>query len=304
MAYLPPLNALKAFWAASRHNSFSDAADELNVTHGAVSRHIRGLEEILGVALFHRLPRGVELTDEGKGLAFTVQRAFDDLAEAVGEMRRGADEKVVTISTVPSIAARWLAPRLEAFQRDNPDVEMRISTTVQLVDLDRGEVDFVIRYGRGIWPGVTTELLFPMSLSVVCVPGLMEARSRPLSYTDLGEYRLIVADGFPYWRAWFREAGAPDVKPRSILDVVDANVAIQAVLAGQGIALLPEVLVRAELGAGRLVRAFPERVESKLGYFLGYDEHKPVKPHVRAAIDWVREEAARDENGVDRTLLG
>ena len=303
MRYMPPLNALRAFCAASRHDSFSRAADEIHVTHGAVSRHIRQLEDILAVQLFHRLPRGVELTAEGKTLAFAVQRAFDEISDAVEIFRRSPNEKVVTISTVPSIAARWLVPRLEAFQRSNPDIEMRISTTIQLVDLDRDGVDFVIRYGRGGWAGLEQELLFSKTMAVVCAPAILDARDRPLKYGDLADYRLIIADGYQYWRAWFRHAGVEEIKPKSVLDVMDANVAIQAALEGQGIAMLPEILVRAELVSGRLVQAFPDTLATEFGYYLAHTERQRLKPHVIAAMDWIRREAASSGKDMDPALL-
>ena len=303
MRYLPPLNALKAFCAASRNDSFSKAADEIHVTHGAVSRHIRQLEDILAVQLFHRLPRGVELTDEGKTLAFVVQRAFDEISDAVEIFRHSPNEKIVSISTVPSIAARWLVPRLEAFQRSHPDIEIRISTTHQLVDLDRDGVDFVIRYGRGGWPGLEEELLFSKTMAVVCAPGILEERQRPLVYGDLADYRLIVSDGYQYWKAWFKHAGVAEIKPRAVLDLSDANVAIQAALEGQGIAMLPEILVRADLDAGRLVQAFPETLATDFGYFLAQAKGKRMKPHVRAAIDWLKAEAASSGKDMDPALL-
>ena len=303
MRYLPPLNALRAFCAASRHDSFSKAADEIHVTHGAVSRHIRQLEDVLAVQLFHRLPRGVELTEEGKKLAFSVQRAFDEISDAVEVFRHSPNEKIVSISTVPSIAARWLVPRLEAFQRSYPDIEIRISTTHQLVNLGRDGVDFVIRYGRGGWPGLDSELLFSKTMAVVCAPKILEERSRPLVYADLADYRLIVTDGYQYWRAWFRHAGAEEIKPKSVLDVMDANVAIQAVLEGQGIAILPEILIRGELEAGRLVQAFPETLATELGYYIAHTERRKMKPHVIDAMDWIRQEADISGKDMDPALL-
>lgn len=303
MQWLPPLNALKAFYAASRNQSFSGAAKEIHVTQGAISRHIRQLEDILGTQLFRRLPRGVELTDEGKVLAFAVGKAFDDIANAVDSFRTKPGATVISISTVPSIAARWLVPRLEKFQRQHHDIEMRISTTHHLVDLERDGFDLVIRYGRGDWPGLEKRLLFSQRMATVCAPSIIEDNKRPLIYQDLAEYRLIVSTGFRYWKAWFKAVGVEEIKPKAILDIDDTNVAIQAALEAQGIALLPEVLVRSELRAGRLVQAFPETLKDELGYFLAYASGRRLKPHVQAVFEWLLKEARADGPKMDPALL-
>lgn len=304
MRKLPPLNALKAFCAASQHQSFSRAADDLHVTHGAVSRHIRQLEDILGVRLFHRLARGVELTEEGKNLAFTVQQAFDTIADATESLLKRPSQRIVSISTVPSIAARWLVPRLEKFQRKYPEIEIRISTSYQLVDLRRDDVDFVIRYGLGDWPGLQVESLFSRIMSTVCSPELLEAHGGQLTYDDLSQMRLLVSDGFKYWEAWFRKVGIDGVKPGRVMQLLDANVAIEAAVRGQGVALLPTVLVRDEVKSGRLVNPFPDAIKVDLGYYLGMPMNgAPPPPHVVEVIDWIRAEAHKIKGEMALNLL-
>lgn len=303
MKYMPPLNALRAFYAASRNGSFSAAAKEIHVTHGAVSRHIRQLEDVLGTQLFRRLPRGVELTDHGKTLSFAVSRAFDDIADAVDTFRSKPGESVITISTVPSIAARWLVPRLEKFQRQHPKIEMRISTTQNLVDFERDSVDLVIRYGHGDWPGLDKKLLFSQKLTPVCAPSILKDWKRPLTYNDLAEFRLIVSTGYHYWKAWSKAAGVEEIEPKAILEFADSNVAIQAALEAQGIALLPEILVSRELREKRLVQVFPETLTDEMGYFLAYPSGRQFKPHVLAVIEWLLQEAQTDGPSMDSALL-
>jgi len=303
MRYLPPLNALKAFYAAAQHRNFSDAAEALHVTHGAVSRHIRQLEDVLGVQLFRRLPRGVELTEEGRALSFAVQSGFEIIADAVEVYHNDRGHRRVTVSTVPSIAARWFVPRLEEFHKKEPDIEIRISTTTALVDLRRDGVDFVIRFGSGKWPGLETELLFSRDLTTVCSPDLLAQFNGPPCYECLRDFRLLVSDGHRFWEAWLKGAGAEHVRPKSVLQLDDANVTIQAAIAGQGIALIPEVLVREDIDAGRLVRPFPEQVDTEMGYFLAWREGHPPGPHAVKVMNMIREAAGRDGTVMDTALL-
>jgi len=174
MRDLPPPNALRAFEAAARHGSLSKAAVELHVTHGAVSRQVKQLEEFLGCELFHRLPRGLQLTARGREFAFGVQSAFEQIREAVEAVRVDTDRQVLTVSTLASLAARWLVPRLHRFQNAHPETEIRLSTSPQLTDFDRDGIDLAIRYGRGRWPGVTSMRLFTPEEFPVCSPRLLQ----------------------------------------------------------------------------------------------------------------------------------
>ena len=205
---LPPLNALKAFEAAARHVSFTLAAAELNVTHAAVSRHIRDLEAWLGIKLFVRTGRGVELTERGKGYAEELTRGFDILAHATdsasGRRRRRAQKLVVSVE--PSFAALWLIPRLGRFTAANPDIELVLDSTSRLADFSRGEADAGIRYGRGSWPGIAAELLTATHMTPVCNPALLETSSIRAP-ADLPANLLLQEETRRYWMEWLTAVG-------------------------------------------------------------------------------------------------
>ena len=171
---LPPLAALRAFEAAARHLSFTRAADELHVTQTAISHQIRGLEERLGVRLFRRLPRGLVLTEEAQRYLPAVRDAFARLEVATAELLAGRTGGALTASVLPSFAAKWLVPRLGRFRAANPDIDLRISTSLHLVDFAREDVDIGIRMGRGHYPGLRVDRLFGEALIPVCSPALLE----------------------------------------------------------------------------------------------------------------------------------
>src|SRR5690606_34336303 len=204
MRDLPPLGALRAFDAAARHLSLTRAAAELHVTHGAVSRQVKELEKFLGRALFHRRPRGLELTSEGRLLAFTAGKLFEDLREAVRSLRDVRQPGVITVSTVPSLAARWLVPRIAAFQARHPGSEVRVGTSHQLVDFRRDGVDLALRYGRGGWRAVYSERLFAPREFPVCAPSLLAGPPAVRTPDDLAPMPLTPETGLGKavrWRA-------------------------------------------------------------------------------------------------------
>src|SRR5579872_3718800 len=192
---LPSLNGLRAFEAAARHLSFTQAASELNVTQTAISHQIRRLEEELGLRLFIRKNRALALTPKARDYLPGVRAAFNDLRLATDRLLRKDDDHVLTVSTLASLAAKWLLPRLTAFQEAHPGIDVRITTSTALVDFKAGDVDAAIRYGRGHWPGVRTEWLMADELFPVCSPSLLKGDKPLRCPEDLAHRTLLHTSG-------------------------------------------------------------------------------------------------------------
>src|SRR5712664_3773698 len=190
-ARLPSLNGLRAFEAAARHLSFTQAASELNVTQTAISHQIRRLEEELGIRLFVRKNRALSLTPEAREYLPGIRAAFNDLRLATDRLLRKGDDNVLTISTLASLAAKWLLPRLSSFQEVHPDIDVRITTSTGLVDFGSGDVDAAIRYGRGHWPGLRAEWLMADEMFPVCSPALLAGKKPLRRPEDLADHVLL-----------------------------------------------------------------------------------------------------------------
>jgi LysR family glycine cleavage system transcriptional activator len=288
---LPSLKALRAFEAAARHGSFSRAADELGVTHAAVSHQIRALEEELGAALFHRTGRAVELTERGARLLPVLTAAFDQLAE--GWAQTGArDNAALTVSVEPSFAARWLVLRLGKFHRAHPDIELRLMPSSDVVDFAREDVDIGVRYGLGHWPDAIAEKLFEATVYPVCAPALIDPKKPIRKPEDLKHYPLLHEETMQHWLAWLEGAGVKN--PRWAAKgplFIEASLALQAAAGGQGVALANDTLAMADLAEGRLVRLFEFEMPDEEAYWLVYPERSAAKPRVQAFRNWIREEA-------------
>ncbi|MBI2381714.1 MAG: transcriptional regulator GcvA [Gammaproteobacteria bacterium] len=286
-----PLSALRAFDAAARRLNLSQAAEELHVTHAAVSRQIKLLEEQAGKRLFERHARGLRLTPEGLRLAAGVREGLSRLEAAWAELRRLAEPDVLTLTTVPSIAARWLVPRLAQFQARHPERDIRISTSVRLADFEREAVDIGIRYGAGRWPGLHAERLFGAAVFPVCTPELAERLQTP---ADLAGLPLLHDDDRSAWARWLKAAGAEaeavDARRGAVFE--DRNVLLQAALAGQGVALLSEAIAWAELLGGRLICPLPLAVELDWAFYLVCAAGRVADPALAPVLDWLRAEAA------------
>lgn len=292
---LPPLNALRAFEAAARHGNFSRAADELHVTHAAISHQVRALEEEAGVALFHRTGRAVVLTDAGRALLPSLTAGFDQMAEGWA-LTRGEVGGPVTVSVEPSFAARWLVLRLGRFSRAHPDIELRLVPSSEVTDFDRQDVDIAIRYGLGGWEGVTSERLFEATVYPVCAPDFLQWAAdvgRPLnSPADLRYHTLLHEETVSHWQDWLRAAGVA-LEPWTARGplFVEASLALQAAAAAQGVALGNDPLASSDLTDGRLVRLFDLEIPDEEGYWLVYPERSIRKAKVQAFRNWIREEA-------------
>jgi LysR family transcriptional regulator, glycine cleavage system transcriptional activator len=292
MADLPPLTALRAFDAAARHLSFTRAGEALHVTHGAVSRQIKELEAFLCCALFVRKPRGLELTPQGRQLADTVGIAFEDMRRTVAHLRRDTRQMVITVSTVPSLAARWLVPRIAAYQAQHPGVEIRVATSHELADLQRDDVDIAVRHGRGPWPNVHNERLFETCLFPVCAPALPESGTLR-EPADLANVTLLHDMSYAYWAQWLEHAGVHGVDPRAGLVLQDSNVLLQAATEGQGVVLATLPLVDADLKAGRLVRPFEASIPVDLTFHVVCLPERLEDPSLKPFIEWLHAEAKR-----------
>ncbi len=285
---LPPLSAIRAFEAAARLGSFTRAADELHMTQAAVSYQIKQLEQRLGLGLFHRQPRQVVLTPAGHRLAPAVLDAFKQLRTAFAQ----AIERVETelaITALPTIAAAWLVPRLGAFQPTHPRLAVRLDTTVELVDLNRGEFDVGIRIGAGEWPGLDADFLLPSLFTPLCSPALRERLRTPadmLALPRFGRER--------WWRAWFAAAGLADAdltaKPGVELDVEQH--AVTAAIAGHGVALSSPLFFEQDIAAGRLLQPFELVVRDQRDYWLTYPTTLRTSEKIRAFRAWLLAQAA------------
>jgi LysR family glycine cleavage system transcriptional activator len=266
VAKLPPLGALRAFEAAARLGSFSRAAEEISVTHGAVSHQVRALERALGALLFQRNGRGIALTTAGQHLAERVGAALRDIAEAAQVVRRTSrDKNVLTISTLPSFAARWLLPRLGRFMEQHPQIAVTVHTSLGLVDLQREEVDLAIRFGGGNWPGLAAHKFMEDEFFPVASPSFNRGRL-PTRPADLAKFRLMRSHKVP-WAPWFRAAGVKLEEPRNAV-FNDSSLLLQAAMDGRGIALARRSIAEDDIRAGRLVRLFKVAVPAGASYLV------------------------------------
>jgi LysR family glycine cleavage system transcriptional activator len=289
-ARLPSLNGLRAFEAAARHLSFTLAAAELNVTQTAISHQIRRLEEELGIRLFIRQNRALALTPEARDYLPGVRAAFNDLRLATDRLLRKDDDKVLTVSTLASLAAKWLLPRLTDFQEQHPGIDVRITTSTSLVDFQRDNVDAAIRYGRGQWPGLRADWLMADELFPVCSPSLLRG-DRPLRRPeDLRNHALLHTSNTNSddWRLWLTAAGLPaDIArhPGITFDMIFMT--IQAAIDGIGVAMGRTSYVRDDIAKGRLVVPFRIALPTDAGFYLVAPEGRREAPKLTAFRQWV-----------------
>ncbi|WP_449256095.1 transcriptional regulator GcvA [Bosea sp. (in: a-proteobacteria)] len=285
---LPPLQTLRAFEAAGRLLSMTRAAEELNVTHGAVSRHVKALETHLGVALFRRLTRRIVLTGAGSDFLPVVARSLAELAREAERLRNLDGAARLTISTSVSFASKWLAPRLHRLMDRVPDYDVHLDVTDINVDLADGRVDAALRYGSGHYPGAMAERILDETVTPVCSPGYGSGWSSP---ADLAGCTLLHEDRMPAnWDRWFAMAG-PDKPGKRGPAFSHGSLAIEAALRGEGVALGRSVLVAEDLAAGRLVAPFPAlRLEAGRGYDLVYRPGSQDHPKLRAVRAWLADE--------------
>ncbi|KRP94360.1 transcriptional regulator GcvA [Bradyrhizobium sp. NBAIM20] len=289
-ARLPSLNGLRAFEAAARHLSFTLAASELNVTQTAISHQIRRLEEELGIRLFIRQNRALALTPEARDYLPGVRAAFNDLRLATDRLLRKDDDKVLTVSTLASLAAKWLLPRLTDFQEQHPGIDVRITTSTSLVDFQRDNVDAAIRYGRGQWPGLRADWLMADELFPVCSPSLLRGDKPLRRPEDLRNHPLLhtSSTNSDDWRLWLTAAGLPaDIArhPGITFDMIFMT--IQAAIDGIGVAMGRTSYVQDDIAKGRLVVPFKIALPADAGFYLVAPDGRREAPKLAAFRQWV-----------------
>jgi LysR family glycine cleavage system transcriptional activator len=286
-----PVGPLRAFDVAARNLNLSAAAEEMSVTHAAVSRQVKQLEERLGVKLFERLPRGLKLTAHGALLAEGTREAFDRLASAIEDVSVPAVRRKLTVSTFASLAARWLMPRVQAFSQLFPDVDLQVFTSTRLVDFAREDVDIGIRFGTGHYPGLHVIPMFKPREIVVCSPELLK-RGPPLkTFADLKNHTLLHDDSHRAWIRWLDAAGVKGVNPRRGIICGDRNSMLQASLEGQGVGIASEVFAAQDLAAGRLVKLFGVEIAAEFAIYAVCLPRRLNDPIVSAALNWLAREA-------------
>jgi len=289
--HLPPLSAIRVFEAAARHLSFTRAADELGMTQAAVSYQIKLLEERVGGPLFLRRPREVALTEAGQQLAPKLRDAFEILREAFSDLAEQA-EGTLTISTMHTFAANWLAPRLGTFSLAHPNIAVRLETTTRLVDFAREEVDVAVRSGNGAWPGLVATKLLDVRFTPMLAPALAASIAGVHAPADILKLPLLDPTD-EWWIIWLKAHDLPlsalEGRPATTFSV--QSLMAEEAMAGRGVALLmPEYFSR-EIEQGRLVRPFERVIDEDSGYWLAYPESRRNVPKIKFFRDWIVAEA-------------
>ena len=287
---LPPLQSLRAFEAAARHLSFKEAAAELAVTPTDISHHVRLLEDTLGVPLFERRTRAVSLTSAGKDLYPVLRESFDAIADAVIRMRAPRIRTVVTLSATVAFTARWLVPRISAFRESYPDMDLRLHASDEPADLHGGMADAAVRYGSGSYPGLRAEKLVEDVFAPVCRPALKLSRPEGLAGQTLihFEWRRARRDN-PTWPRWLELVDLRNLRPRANLVFTDESHAIQAAVAGKGVALASLLLVSDEIRRGTLVQPFGPLLDGFTHWLVYRAELSNSRP-IQALREWIRGE--------------
>jgi LysR family glycine cleavage system transcriptional activator len=291
---LPPLNGLKAFEAAARHESFTRAAQELCVTQGAVSHQVKALEAELGVRLFQRERQRLVITEAGRAYLDVVRDAFDRLAAGTERLLQRQNSGVLTVSTSPDFAAKWLVHRLGRFLEAHPGIDLRVSATLHHVDFAREDVDLAVRHGDGGWAGLDATRLCAEQLFAVCSPKLLGGRRGIRKPADVLRFPRLHLDDRTAWSRWLEAAGVPDAEP-SLGPVVNrASMLIDAAADGQGVALARTTLAATDIINGRLVRPFPLALRLAKSYWIVCPKATAALPKIALFRDWLIAEAAAD----------
>jgi len=301
MYKMPPLNALRAFEAAARHLSLTKAAQELNVSPGAVSHQIRALEALLEIQLFERRVRAIALTPAAKLLYPGLQNGFLQIQEAVTSLRHATNDRVLVVSTPPGLTAKWLAARLYRFASAHPEIEVRISSSLANANFTTDGVDVAVRnlaVRPAGDPDLLIERLVELSFVPVCSPRLYEQHGLPRTADALARMPLIHDDSLssrakmPTWSDWFHAAGVPSVDIGGGLHFNSADHALDAASEGAGVLLAHDVLAYDDLRTGRLIIPVALPIWSDRAYYVVCPKHRSTVPQVRAFRDWIKQEVA------------
>src|SRR5512145_366459 len=305
---LPPLNALRAFEATARHLSFSKAAEELHVTPAALSHQIRGLEDLLGLKLFHRRARAIELTEPARLIYPGIRTGFETIREAVDRLSRGQQDRVLVVSATPGFTAKWLVPRLYRFLARHPDIEPRITASVGYANFTSDGVDVGIRLSSGVHPDLYVEKLSDECLLPLCSPGLLDGEEPLRTPQDLARFPLIQVElpgVVPTWADWLQMAGIEGIDSARGLRLNVADHALDAASEGMGVVLAYKMVAARDILLRRLVPPFgPEiPVPGRAYYFVcarGQEKRAPVK----AFRDWVFAEMEETHANLRAALPG
>jgi LysR family glycine cleavage system transcriptional activator len=292
---LPPLNSLRTFEAAARHESFTRAAEELCVTQGAVSQQVKALEAGLGIKLFNRERQRLIITEAGRDYLTVVRDALDRIAVGTDRLLQRQNAGVLTVSTSPDFAAKWLVHRLGHFVEAHSDIDLRVSATLHHVDFAREEVDLAVRHGDGNWPGLDTVQLSAEQLFAVCSPKLLSGRRRLGKLADILKFPLIHLDSRTDWTRWLRAAGVDEGKVTHGPVLNRASMVIDAAINSQGIALARTTLAAWDLINGRLVRPFPDSLPLSKTYWIICPKATSNLPKIITFQNWLLAEAAEDK---------
>lgn len=305
---LPPFLALRVFEAAARLESFSRAADELDISPGAVSQHIKALEEFAGQPLFRRLGRSVELTDAGRASFTHAGAVLAEMLQAGRAMRAATRGRRVSISTPPSFASKWLIPRLGAFQEAHPEVEVRLSADMTLTDFASSDIDMAVRYGPGAYENLHAERLMAESVVVVCSPRFAEQIGPIKSAEDLTGLALIHDDAperdpsCPNWKMWFAARGHRRADVERGLRFNQSSLAIEAAVEGKGMVLAKRQLAQRDLNEGRLVAPLAEEAAPvAFAYWLVWPRGRRFERSQMEFLTWLREQVIASDPGADQT---
>ena len=296
---LPSLNALKAFEASARQESFTKAAQELCVTQGAVSQQVKALETELGIRLFRRERQRLAITDAGRSYLEVVRDAFDRLAMGTERLLQRQNSGTLTVTTSPNFAAKWLVHRLGRFSEAHPGINLRVSASIQHVDFAREDIDLAIRHGDGQWPGLHVARLCVEELFPVCSPKLLRGRGALRSPRDLRNCTLLHVNDRRDWAKWLEQADVRDVDLTRGPLFNQASMAIDAAVDGQGIALARTALSAWDLIAKRLVRPFALGLHAPFSYWIVCPNSTARLPKIATFRDWLLAEAAEDVRRMD-----
>ncbi len=294
--YLPPLPALRAFEAAARWMSLGRAAEELHVTHGAVSHQIKFLQAHVGVQLVQRQGRGIALTPAGQRLAPKLSEALQSLARCIEEVRPAHAQRRLRVSVLPSFASKWLLPRMSGFMTAHPNIELALDTSLDLVHPGRDGVDLALRYGLGAWPGLHAQKLSDEAMLPVCSPHY-RAGELPDSADAVLDCTLLSDNSTVTWHDWQQAAALATAAPRATVKpsmrFTDAALMVQAAVGAQGVALARSLLVRDDILAGRLVRLPGPVLPAAFSYYLVSDARRALSSSAKQFAAWIVLELAQ-----------
>ncbi|MBX7147049.1 MAG: transcriptional regulator GcvA [Alphaproteobacteria bacterium] len=296
---LPSLSALRVFEISSKSLSFTKAAVELGISQSAVSHQIKALETFLGVQLFIRDKTKLLLSPEGEVLADSMHKAFDILHESVDKIRSGSTSRSLNVSVFFTFSVKWLLPHLQSFRTQYPDIDIRVEAKDSLCNFTSDRIDVAIRYGAGVYPNLISELLRREQVFAVCSPKFLE-ENHVKSFSDLEKVTLLHDEGRnlfpegPDWAIWLQRASYLPIKPTKNLYFTHSNLALQAAIDSQGVALGRTALVADDIKQGKLMRLFDVEIFSDNSYYLVYPQTKDHKITLQAFRRWIADEINKD----------